>query len=249
MRPVVLPIGLALAVLVGWQAYVTLANVPSVVLPSPVAIIEYIFDHYDVLLTQAVPTTVESAVSFIVATVVGVILAIAITYSDTAREALYPNLVFFQLIPKIALAPLFIIWLGIGSQSRIAFSVFIAFFPVVIATTAGLLSVDKSMVRLCRGLTATEWQIFASVRFPAALPYIFSGMKIAVTLAIIGVIIGEFITAQAGLGYLIIFSTARADTQVSMAAIVVLCICGLLLYGLVALGELLANKVYATESR
>jgi NitT/TauT family transport system permease protein len=127
MRPVVLPIGLALAVLVGWQAYVTLANVPSVVLPSPVAIIEYIFDHYDVLLTQAVPTTVESAVSFIVATVVGVILAIAITYSDTAREALYPNLVFFQLIPKIALAPLFIIWLGIGSQSRIAFSVFIAF--------------------------------------------------------------------------------------------------------------------------
>jgi NitT/TauT family transport system permease protein len=249
LRPVVLPIGLALAVLVGWQAYVTLANVPSVVLPSPVAIIEYIFDHYDVLLTQAVPTTVESAVSFIVATVVGVILAIAITYSDTAREALYPNLVFFQLIPKIALAPLFIIWLGIGSQSRIAFSVFIAFFPVVIATTAGLLSVDKSMVRLCRGLTATEWQIFASVRFPAALPYIFSGMKIAVTLAIIGVIIGEFITAQAGLGYLIIFSTARADTQVSMAAIVVLCICGLLLYGLVALGELLANKVYATESR
>lgn len=249
LRRIVLPIGLAFAVLAGWQAYVTLADVPSVILPSPVAIIEYIFDHYDILLTQAVPTTVESAVSFIVATVVGVLLAIAITYSNTAREALYPNLVFFQLIPKIALAPLFIIWLGIGSQSRIAFSVFIAFFPVVIATTAGLLSVDKSMVRLCRGLTATEWQIFASVRFPAALPYIFSGMKIAVTLAIIGVIIGEFITAQAGLGYLIIFATARADTQVSMAAIVVLCICGLLLYGLVALGELLANRVYATESR
>lgn len=166
-----------------------------------------------------------------------------------AREALYPNLIFFQLIPKIALAPLFIIWLGVGSQSRIAFSIFIAFFPMVIATTAGFLSVDRGILRLCRSLTATEWQIFTSVRFPTALPHIFSGMKIAITLAIIGVIIGEFITAQAGLGYLIIFATARADTEVSMAAIVVLCICGLLLYGLVALAEMVANRFYSADSR
>ncbi|MGI6855397.1 ABC transporter permease [Mesorhizobium sp. 1B3] len=249
LRSIVLPVGLALLVVLGWQAYVSLGDIPAVILPSPVSIVEYIFKRHEILLTHAIPTTLESAAGFLLATVIGVILAIVITYSRIAREALYPNLVFFQLIPKIALAPLFIIWLGIGSQSRIAFSIFIAFFPVVIATTAGLLSVDKSMVRLCRGLTATEWQIFTSVRFPAALPYIFSGMKIAVTLAIIGVIIGEFITAQAGLGYLIIFSTARADTQVSMAAIVVLCICGLLLYGLVALGEMLANRFYATESR
>ena len=118
----------------------------------------------------------------------------------------------------------------------------------MIATTAGFLSVDRSMLRLCRSLTASEWQVFTHVRFPAALPYIFSGMKVAITLAIIGVIIGEFITAQAGLGYLIIFATARADTEVSMAAIVVLCVCGLLLYGLVALGELIANRVYSSET-
>jgi NitT/TauT family transport system permease protein len=110
------------------------------------------------------------------------------------------------------------------------------------------MSVDRSMLRLCRALTASEWQIFTSVRFPSALPYIFSGMKIAITLAIIGVIIGEFITAQAGLGYLIIFATARADTEVSMAAIVVLCVCGLLLYGIVALGEWIANKFYAADT-
>jgi len=248
LRGIALPLALAAIVLVGWQLAVTLGHIPPVILPSPVSITEYIIDRYDILLMHAIPTTLESAAAFVLATLLGIALAIIITYSQIAREALYPNLVFFQLIPKIALAPLFIIWLGIGSQSRIAFSVFIAFFPVVIATTAGFASVDKGMLRLCRSLTASEWQIFTSVRFPAALPHIFSGMKIAITLAIIGVIIGEFITAQAGLGYLIIFATARADTEISMAAIVVLCICGLLLYGLVAFGESIANRFYSAES-
>lgn len=248
LRSIVLPLGLAATVLAGWQIAVTLGNVSSVILPSPAAIAKYIYLHYDLLLMHAVPTTLESAAGFAIATVIGVFLAIIITSSRIAREALYPNLVFFQLIPKIALAPLFIIWLGIGSQSRIAFSVFIAFFPVVIASTAGFMSADKGIVRLCRALTATEWQIFTSVRFPSALPQIFSGMKIAVTLAIIGVIIGEFITAQAGLGYLIIFATARADTEVSMAAIVVLCFCGLLLYGLVAVGQSITNRFYSADN-
>ena len=249
LSSVVLPLGLAFLVLAAWQAYVTLWQVPAVILPSPISIARYIVARYDILLMHAVPTTLESAAGFVLALVLGIAIAVLITYSDIAREALYPNLIFFQLIPKIALAPLFIIWLGVGSQSRIAFSVFIAFFPVVIATTAGFLSVDRGILRLCRSLTATEWQVFTSVRFPMALPQIFSGMKIAVTLAIIGVIIGEFITAQAGLGYLIIFATARADTEVSMAAIVVLCICGLLLYGLVALAETIANRFYSADSR
>jgi NitT/TauT family transport system permease protein len=249
LSSIVLPLGLAFLVLAAWQAYVTIWQVPSVILPSPVSIAKYIAARYDILLMHAVPTTLESAAGFLLALLLGIAIAILITYSDMAREALYPNLIFFQLIPKIALAPLFIIWLGVGSQSRIAFSVFIAFFPVVIATTAGFLSVDRGILRLCRSLTATEWQVFTSVRFPMALPHIFSGMKIAITLAIIGVIIGEFITAQAGLGYLIIFATARADTEVSMAAIVVLCICGLLLYGLVALAEAVANRFYSADSR
>jgi NitT/TauT family transport system permease protein len=248
LRGIALPLALAAIVLLGWQLAVTLGHIPPVILPSPVSITKYIIERYDILLMHAIPTTLESAASFVLATLLGIALAIIITYSQIAREALYPNLVFFQLIPKIALAPLFIIWLGIGSQSRIAFSVFIAFFPVVIATTAGFANVDKGMLRLCRSLTASEWQIFTSVRFPAALPHIFGGMKIAITLAIIGVIIGEFITAQAGLGYLIIFATARADTEISMAAIVVLCICGLLLYGLVALGESIANRFYSADN-
>lgn len=248
-RAILLPAGLALLVLLAWQAAVTLGHVPPVILPSPLATFGTIVDHWDILLTHAVPTTLESIAGFLLASLLGIALAVLITWSRLAREALYPNLVFFQLIPKIALAPLFIIWLGIGPQSRIAFAVFIAFFPVVIATTAGLLSADPGMLRLCRSLTATEGQVFLHVRFPAALPSIFGGLKVAITLAIIGVIIGEFITAQAGLGYLIIFATARADTEVSMAAIVVLCGCGLLLYGLVAAAEWAARRAFSTDGR
>ena len=247
VRPVLLPAAVALVALGAWQAFVQIGGIPSVILPSPLSTLGTIAAHWDILLANAIPTTVESALGFAIATLAGVVLAIVLTYSTVAREALYPNLVFFQLIPKIALAPLFIIWLGIGTQSRVAFSVFIAFFPVVIATAAGLTSVDRGMLRLCRALNASETQVFMHVRFPAALPYMFSGMKVAVTLAIIGVIIGEFITAQAGLGYLIIFATARADTEVSMAAIVVLCVCGLLLYGLVALGEAVTRRIYSAE--
>jgi NitT/TauT family transport system permease protein len=243
-RSIVLPLLLAGIVLLMWEFGVRLAGVPEVILPSPSAIAKVLFSKHEILLRHSRPTILESAGGFALASILGVGLAILLSYSRIAREALYPNLVFFQLIPKIALAPLFIIWFGIGSESRLAFAVFISFFPIVIATIAGFASVDTNMVRLCRSLTATEWQIFTSVKFPAALPYIFSGMKVAMTMAIIGVIIGEFITAQQGLGYLIVFATARADTVVGMAAIAMLCAGGLLLYGLVAAAEAVANRYY-----
>jgi NitT/TauT family transport system permease protein len=232
------------SVLLLWEIGVRIAGIPSVILPAPTAILELVLDKHEILLRHAIPTTLESAGGFLLASAAGILIAILLTYSEIARQALFPNLVFFQLIPKIALAPLFIMWLGIGSQSRLAFSVFISIFPIIIATTAGLSAADPNAVRLCRSLTASEWQIFTNVRFPSALPYIFSGMKIGITLSIIGVIIGEFITSQRGLGYLIIFATSRADTVVAMAAIVVLCASGLLLYGAVALAEKFTDRRY-----
>ncbi|MEI7738894.1 MAG: ABC transporter permease [Betaproteobacteria bacterium] len=241
---VILPLLLALAVLLMWEYGVQLAGIPEVILPAPSSIFKVMISKNEILLRHSAPTILESAGGFALASILGISLAILLSYSRFASEALYPNLVFFQLIPKIALAPLFIIWFGIGSESRLAFAVFISFFPIVISTIAGFASVDTNMVRLCRSLTATEWQIFTSVKFPAALPYIFSGMKVAMTMAIIGVIIGEFITAQQGLGYLIVFATARADTVVGMAAITTLCAGGLLLYGLVAAAEAIANRYY-----
>lgn len=244
LRGVALPLGLAAVFLALWEAAVRFAGVPEVILPAPSAIVAAVWKGREILLRHAIPTTVESALGFLLAAAVGVALAVLITYSRVLREALYPNLVFFQLIPKIALAPLFIVWLGIGSQSRLVFALFISFFPVVVATATGLAAVDANLLRLCRSLDASAWQVFAWVRFPSALPHLFSGLKVAITLSIIGVIIGEFITAQAGLGYLIIFATARAETTVAMAAIVVLCVAGLLLYGAVALAERVAINLF-----
>ncbi|MCU0888397.1 MAG: ABC transporter permease, partial [Rubritepida sp.] len=204
---ILLPVVFAAAVLLLWEWFVLAYAVPEVILPAPSAIYRRILTAWPFLIQHAVPTGTEAAVGFLLATILGISLAVLLAYSKWAYAALYPNVVFFQLIPKIALAPLFIVWLGIGSESRLAFSMFIAFFPVVIATLTGLNATPPDMLRLCQALTARSWQVFLSVRFPYALPHIFSGLKIAVTFAIIGVIVGEFITAQAGLGYLILFAS------------------------------------------
>jgi NitT/TauT family transport system permease protein len=237
LRPVILPIATAALVLALWQGVVVAFHVPHVILPTPTDIAEELWRNLPVLLRQAVPTTLDSVAAFAVATVLGVVLAVAVAYSPLVRDTLYPNLVLFQLIPKIALAPLFVVWLGITSESRVTYAAFISFFPVVISAAVGFDSADASTLRLCRSLTASDWQSFMMVRFPFALPAIFSGMKIAMTMAITGVIIGEFISAKAGLGYFILYASSRMETALIFAALFVLCMIGVGLFGAVALAE------------
>ena len=237
LQRVVLPLAFAVATLVLWEIVVRAFDIREVLLPTPSAIARRLVETFPLLMEHAWPTVWESVAGFAIASLLGVALAALLSASGLMRSMLYPNVVLFQLIPKIALAPLFIVWLGIGFQSRLTFSVFISFFPVVIAALAGLDHVDQSLLRLCRALTASSWQVFVSVRLPHALPYVFSGMKIATTFAIIGVIVGEFITSQAGLGYLILFASSQADTSLILAAITVLCFFGLAFYGIVALLE------------
>jgi NitT/TauT family transport system permease protein len=244
-RKIILPVATVLAVLVAWEALVRMLKISPVLLPPPSMIGQRLLDlFFPLLLRHTIPTAWESILAFLISSALGVALAGLLSSATLLREALYPNVVLFQLIPKIALAPLFIVWLGIGSQSRLAFAVFISFFPVVIATLAGLDNVDRDLLRLCRALKASEWQTFKEVRLPHAIPYIFSGMKIATTFAIIGVIVGEFITSQAGLGYLILFASAQAETALILAAILILCVFGLVFYGLVAVAETLTRRQF-----
>jgi NitT/TauT family transport system permease protein len=242
--PLVLPILTAALALAAWEFFVRAARVNPSILPPPSAIMDRLVNLYPLILTHTIPTTIETLIAFGISVPLGIILAMAMTYSKFVNWALYPNLIFFQLIPKIALAPLFIVWLGIGAPSRVSFSIFICFFPILIATAAGLVSVDRDMLRLCRSVLATDMQIMFHVRFPYSLPYVFSGMKVSVTLAIIGIVVGEFIASQAGLGYLILFASSRQQTDLSLACITVLCAVGLALYGLVAIGELLMKRWY-----
>jgi len=244
LRPVILPVATAAAVLLVWQIAVMALRVPAVILPSPTEIATELWRGWPVLLYHALPTTLDSLMAFFTATALGVGLAVAITYSPLLRDMLYPNLVLFQLIPKIALAPLFVVWLGISSESRVAFAAFVSFFPIVISAALGFASTEATTLRLCRSLTASEWQSFVMVRFPFALPAIFSGMKIAMTMAIIGVIIGEFISAKAGLGFYILYASSRMETGVIFAALLVLCVIGVGLFGAVALAEMLVRRVY-----
>jgi NitT/TauT family transport system permease protein len=241
---VVLPVATALLFLLAWQAMTVYAGISPAILPPPTMVLEQLSGNFPLIMKHTIPTTYETLLAFGISIPLGIALAGLMVYSTLAYQALYPNIVFFQLIPKIALAPLFIVWLGIGSPSRVTFSVFICFFPILVATAAGLASVDATMLRLCRSLRMSDWQVLIRVRFPTSPPFIFSGMKVAVTLAIIGIVVGEFIASQQGLGYLILFASSRQQTDLALACIAVLCVVGLALYGCVVLCEKAVTRLY-----
>lgn len=234
---VLLPIGLFLGVLALWETVVRFAAIPDAILPPPSGVGRELLRHLGLIVKHAVPTTLETLLAFAIAVPLGALSALVMTWSVPIRKAIQPNVVVFQLIPKIALAPLFITWLGIGTPSRVTFALFISFFPILVSTAAGLQSVPRDTLRLCRSVGASDWRIAWHVRLPMALPYLFSGMKVAVTLAIIGVVVGEFIASQAGLGYLILFATSRQQMDLALACIAVLCVVGLLQYGTIAAVE------------
>jgi NitT/TauT family transport system permease protein len=241
------PVATAFAALVAWQAGAVYGQISPAILPPPTMVLEQLVTNFSLILKHTIPTTYETLLAFGISIPLGIALAGLMVYSKLAYQALYPNIIFFQLIPKIALAPLFIVWLGIGTSSRVTFSIFISFFPILVATAAGLQSVEATMLRLCRSLRMSQWQILVRVRFPTSMTFVFSGMKIAVTLAIIGIVVGEFIASQRGLGYLILFASSRQQTDLALACIAMLCAVGLALYGCVAGCEKLVMRWYDTR--
>lgn len=241
-RRVLLPVLLAATVVLAWEFGTRAANISPLIIVPPSAVWQVMSASFAILMQQSVPTVVETVIGFALAAVIGIVLGTALVLSRRVRQALYPHILTFQLIPKVALAPLFIVWLGVGPSSRLSLAVFMAFFPVVISTVTGLISADRNVLRMAASLTASPWQTFYSVRVPYALPHIFAGLKVAVTMAMIGVIVGEFVTAQAGLGYIIMMASSASDTALVFAAIILLCAAGLALYGAVALAEWLIER-------
>lgn len=234
-RQALLPVLTAVAVLGLWEATIVLTGFPRVIVPTPSDIAYSIFENRALLLEHSGPTIYTVLGGFLISTIFGIALAVAIVSSRTLRDAVFPCFVAFQIIPKIALAPIFVIWLGTGVESRLAFTVFISFFPILIATSDGLETVEQSLLKLCRSLHATRLRVLLHVQLPTAVPFLLSGMKIGITMAMIGTIVGEFISSRAGLGYLILTAAGRLDTSLIMASIAVLCFWGLLLYGVMEL--------------
>jgi NitT/TauT family transport system permease protein len=226
--------GLALLL---WELAVRLSGIRSIILPPPSAVLDVVVKRHDLLLTHLWPSLYLTVVGFALSVLGGVLVAIAITYSRIMRNGFYPIIVVSQVIPKISIAPLFIVWFGTGTMSSLLLAVLIAFFPMTINAAMGFQSVDEDIHRMARTFMGTRWQIFWKIRMPNALPHIFAGMKISITLAIIGVIVSEFAASQEGIGYLIKLAGGLLDTPLMLAAIAVLSVSGLALYGLIAAAE------------
>ncbi len=231
------PIGIGVAGLLLWEVAVRELDIRSIILPPPSEVFVAMLWRRELLLTHLWPSLYLTVLGFALSVVGGILVAALITYSSIIRKGFYPIIVVSQVVPKIAIAPLFIVWFGTGTMSSLLLAVLITFFPMTINSALGFQSIDEDMHRMARALMGSNWQIFWKIRMPHALPYIFGGMKISITLAIIGVIVSEFVASQEGIGYLIKLAGGLLDTPLMMAAIMVLSISGLALYGLIALAE------------
>jgi len=231
------PIGIGVTALLLWELAVRELEIRSIILPPPSEVFAAMFQRSELLLTNLWPSLYLTVLGFALSVVSGMLVAVLITYSSILRRGFYPIIVVSQVIPKIAIAPLFVVWFGTGEMSSLLLVVLVTFFPMTINSALGFQSIDEDMHRMARALTGSKWQIFWKIRMPHALPYIFSGMKISITLAVIGVIVSEFVASQEGIGYLIKLAGGLLDTPLMMAAITVLSISGLALYGLIALAE------------
>ena len=227
--------GLFCFLLALWQGAVLLLGIPEIILPTPTAIADYLIRRDQLFLAHTWPTLVQTVLGFALAVIGGVLLAILVSLTEIGKRGIMPLIVIAQIVPKIAVAPLLMLWFGLGDLSRVLIAFLIAFFPIVINTVSGLGSVSQEIVLLGRAFARSRWDFFWKIQLPHALPYIFDGMKVSITLAIIGVIVAEFVSSQRGLGYLIMFANGRLDTVMMMSSITVLSIVGLALYGVIAL--------------
>jgi NitT/TauT family transport system permease protein len=210
---------------------------PPYLLPSPVAIAQTFVAEFPELLRHGWVTTYEMIAGYALAVAIAIPLAIAITSSARFNQFVMPTMLFFQIVPKVAIAPLFLVWFGVGATPKILVAFLISFFPIMIDAAVGLRSMSTEMADLARSMGATRLQVFTRFRLPTSLPYLFSGLKVAATLAIAGTVVGEFVGADKGLGYLLLVTNSNMQTALMFATIVALTIIGLVFYYLVELLE------------
>lgn len=234
------PVAALVGCLVLWWLITATQIVPAYLLPSPSTTWHVMVERRGYLTTQAWSTTYETILGFVIAIVIGIGTAVLIVYSSQADKTVYPLLLFAQVVPKIAIAPLFVVWLGFGLMPKVVIAVLIAFFPVVVSTVTGLRSIDPELLDLASTMGASPIKTFLKIRFPAALPHVFSGLKVAITLAVTGAVVGEFVGGNHGLGYVILTATGNLDAPTVFAALVITTVIGVVLFVLVQMAERLA---------
>ena len=214
--------------------------IPAFILPGPVAVWNAAAGFGMNWIPHALATIGVALAGFAVAIVVGIALAVVIVHSRTLGQVLTPAIVVLQIVPKIAFAPLFLVWFGLGPVPIVVVTFLVSFFPMVVNATVGLSDIERDLLDLTRVLRLNWWRVLWSIRFPSALPHLFSGLKVASTLAVIGAIIGEFVGSNKGLGYLILIANNNLNTPLALAAIAIVSLFGLVLYSAIVLIEMVS---------
>jgi NitT/TauT family transport system permease protein len=234
------PVAVVLGLLAIWEAVTRALGVPAFLLPPPSAVGLSLIANSSLILAHGWVTTVEILLGFALSIAVGIPLALAIFLSPVFSRSVLPLLISSQAMPKVAVAPLFLVWFGFGLLPKVLIAFLVAFFPVVINTAVGLSAIEPEKIYLARSMGFGTAATFFKIRLPNALPAIFGGLKISITLAVVGAVVGEFVGGDSGLGYLLMVANGSMDTQLLFAGIIALTVLGVALYLLVELAERLA---------
>jgi len=231
------PAATLVGVLVAWEAATHAFRVPRFVMPAPSAILVEGWDWRYRFLEHTWVTLGETLGGFALSILVGVPLAVLIVYSPVIKSALYPLIVLAQSVPKIAIAPVLLLVLGHGEIPKVFVAFLVAFFPVVVDTATGLAATPPELLDLSRSYRASAFKTFVKVRLPMAMPFFFAGAKVAITLSVIGAVVGEFVGSDKGLGYIILSATSYWKTELAFSSMILLSLMAIVLFGAVALVE------------
>jgi len=229
-RAAALPVIFLLTILVLWELLVRVLGIPQYLLPSPVAILRSFLSDPSALIGHTAVTMFEAITGFCVANILGFALAILFAHSPTAARTVYPYAIALKTTPIVAMAPLLVLWFGTGVTSKIIASAVICFFPMLVNATRGLNAIEGEALDLFRSLDAGRLAILVKLRLPSSLPYLFSAFKISSSLSVVGAIVGEFVGAQRGLGYVILVSSYHLETERMFAAIIAAALGGVFFY-------------------
>ncbi len=230
-------IAVLLATILIWELAVQGLGIRKFILPAPSVVLVELFSHFPYYASEASSTLMVTLAGFALAVAGGIALAVAIVSSRILDVTLYTLLVALNAVPKVALAPLFVIWLGTSSAPKVAIACLIAIFPIVIDTVLGLRAIDPEMISMAKAARASRRHVMFKIRFPNALPSLFAGMKVGISFALIGAIVGEFVAGESGLGSVILNSQSAFNTPRAFAAIVLLSVIGTVLFFIVDFAE------------
>jgi NitT/TauT family transport system permease protein len=228
--PAARPLWMLVLLVIFWDLGIRLFHIKPYLVPTPWSVAQQLVNEWPMLWRETLPTLYATLGGFAASAIVGVAAAMWISYSRLVESFVYPLLVFSQSVPKVAIAPLFVVWFGFGILPKVIVAFLLGFFPVVVATVQGFKSVESDVIDLARSMGANPWKVFIKFRLPTALPSIFSGLKVSVTLAVVGAVVGEFVGSNSGIGYVLQKANGTFDLPLMFAGLVILSMVGVLLF-------------------